>query len=181
EVEDVPYRWQNPVSPVDVSGDGMLTPTDVLIVVNDLNLNGPRKLPTIGPPDPPPFLDVNGDGFVTSNDVVILINEINRQVGSCAEAEGSVNVIDDPFGRLDFPAPTFESFRIKEDMPLRRGEVTVRRDFAAIVSATRASAVQSSNLQARLMPAQRASETDELESLLELLAADLVSQQEVGL
>jgi hypothetical protein len=59
--------------------------------------------------------------------------------------------------------------------------VTVRRDFAAIVSATRASAVQSSNLQARLMPAQRASETDELESLLELLAADLVSQQEVGL
>ena len=126
-------------------------------------------------------LDVNGDGFVTSNDVVILINEINRQVGSGAEAEGSVNVIDDPFGRLDFPAPTFESFRIKEDMPLRRGEVTVRRDFAAIVSATRASAVQSSNLQARLMPAQRASETDELESLLELLAADLVSQQEVGL
>jgi hypothetical protein len=176
EVEDVPFLWRNPVSHTDVNNDGLLTPADVLVLLNDINLNDIRLLPLTGTFVSPPFLDVNGDGRVTPNDVVIVINAINSQV----EGEGSAHLIDDSNGRFDFLATTWQSSSQQVDTTPRRLAVTVERDFATPVEAHRNRAMQRSRLQLRRMPTQHDSETDNLEPLLELLAADVASQQDVS-
>ena len=45
--------WQN-TSPCDVNDDGLVTPLDVIILINDINLHGARllSLPDIGRPAP---------------------------------------------------------------------------------------------------------------------------------
>ncbi len=76
--------WHNTNSPEDVNDDGDIVPLDALIVVNDLNANGPRLLafPSEGD-EPPPYLDVNGDGSITPIDALRIINKLND-----AELEG---------------------------------------------------------------------------------------------
>lgn len=77
--------YQNPDNPHDVNGDGVVSPIDVLIVINDLNLNGTHPVPVEGlgngePPTARP--DVNGDGMITPIDVLLIINELNGRLGS---------------------------------------------------------------------------------------------------
>jgi hypothetical protein len=80
---------QNPTNRLDVNNDGFVSPIDVLIVVNDLNFNGTRVLPSTLPV--PPYLDVNGDRSVSPLDVLELINFINQRGGAGAgEGEGSL-------------------------------------------------------------------------------------------
>jgi VCBS repeat-containing protein len=80
---------QNPTNRLDVNNDGFVSPIDVLIVVNDLNFNGTRVLPSTLPV--PPYLDVNGDRSVSPLDVLELINFINQRGGAGAgEGEGSM-------------------------------------------------------------------------------------------
>jgi len=71
--------WQNPVNPLDVNDDGVVSPQDVLVLTNDINANGSRTLPSppISPPPPPPYLDVDGDGAVTPSDVLTVVNYLN--------------------------------------------------------------------------------------------------------
>jgi hypothetical protein len=92
EVEDHQIELQanprrNPDNGLDVDQSGIVVPLDALIVINDLNRNGPRQLPNppVNPPPPPPFLDTNGDGFVTAQDVLVIINFLNSGAG---EGEG---------------------------------------------------------------------------------------------
>ena len=76
--------WQNPSNPCDVNANGTVSPLDVLLLINDLNRNGPR---TLSPSDTaPPYLDVSGDGRVTALDALLVINAINRSAGSGAKA-----------------------------------------------------------------------------------------------
>jgi hypothetical protein len=101
EVEDYlitigrnPYT--NPNNALDVSGDGFVSPIDVLQVVNFINSNGlvtPLTLPP-DPLNPLPFLDVNSDGFVGPDDALAIINFINNSLpggGSEGEGEGSAD------------------------------------------------------------------------------------------
>jgi hypothetical protein len=83
--------WQNPTNPRDVDNNGNVVPLDVLLIVNELNLSGPRLLPTpTGDQSPPPFLDTNGDGNLTPSDVLVVINFLNSPGGmSGAEGEAS--------------------------------------------------------------------------------------------
>jgi hypothetical protein len=55
----------------------------VLILVNDINAHGARRLglPTLDPP----YRDVTGDGWLTAADVITVINRINT-AGSTAAA-----------------------------------------------------------------------------------------------
>ena len=88
-----PRTWQNPVLACDINADGAVTPQDVLILVNDLNLYGARELPawSEGGADVPPFLDPSGDRMITPLDVLLVINRINTQiVFTAGEAEGSI-------------------------------------------------------------------------------------------
>ncbi|XZE21483.1 tandem-95 repeat protein [Pirellulaceae bacterium SH449] len=80
---------QNPSNRFDVDNDGFVSPIDVLILINELNLNGSRILPPSAPR--PPFLDVDGDGTISPLDVLQVINFINERVGSgtgLGEGEG---------------------------------------------------------------------------------------------
>jgi VCBS repeat-containing protein len=80
--------FQNPANRLDVNADGFISPIDVLIVVNDINFNGARRIPAgfvI-----PPYIDVNGDQFVGPLDALELINFINsRGNAGAGEGEGS--------------------------------------------------------------------------------------------
>lgn len=65
---------------MDVNGDGLISPADVLIVINCINA-----------PEPGPEcagIDVNGDGDLSAIDVLMIINWINENgVGPCNSAD----------------------------------------------------------------------------------------------
>jgi hypothetical protein len=88
-VNEHPKPWQNPKSAVDVTNDGLITPWDVLTLINDINSHGARVLPV--PPVPPhlptAYLDVSGDNLFTPLDVLAVINDLNN-FGSRPVAEG---------------------------------------------------------------------------------------------
>lgn len=79
--------YQNPVNNLDVDADTFVSPIDVLIVVNDINFNGPRVLPN--GLATPPYLDVDGDQAVGPLDVLQLINFINSRGDAGAGSEGN--------------------------------------------------------------------------------------------
>ncbi|MGM0485754.1 MAG: putative Ig domain-containing protein [Planctomycetota bacterium] len=79
--------WHNSVDPHDVSGDGVVSPRDALLIVNDLNSNGARILADgAGVETENAYLDVNDDGFVSPLDALLVINHLNR-VPSAAVAD----------------------------------------------------------------------------------------------
>jgi hypothetical protein len=87
--------FRNPILQFDVNNDGRTTAVDAVIVINDLNQNGPRQLATgngggvIGDDgglaaageNPQFFVDTNGDGRLTALDVLGVFNKLNAQQG----------------------------------------------------------------------------------------------------
>ncbi|RMF44851.1 MAG: hypothetical protein D6753_01530 [Planctomycetota bacterium] len=80
---------QNPQNPLDVNGDGIVTPLDALILINDLNRNPSGDLPAggAGGEGSPIKPDVNGDGILSPLDVLIIINDLNNARGGASEGE----------------------------------------------------------------------------------------------
>ena len=69
---------------MDVNGDGVVAPLDVLLLDNYLNgnlLGGGKSAGTFS-------FDVNRDGFVDPLDVLVAINAINTGVANMGEGEG---------------------------------------------------------------------------------------------
>lgn len=82
--------FQNQRIALDVDADGSITPLDVLVVVNDLNANSSRALPT-NVPDTAPYIDTDGDGFVGPLDVLRVVNFLNsRSSGGEGEFVGPI-------------------------------------------------------------------------------------------
>lgn len=77
--------WQNSVNQFDVDNDNVISPLDVLVIINFLNSSRGSK------PDflPSPFLDVDGDDLVSPLDVLNVINKINSNQQS-GEGEESL-------------------------------------------------------------------------------------------
>jgi hypothetical protein len=77
--------WQNPRDPLDVNDDGEITPLDILIIINQLNLYGSHQLPVLpnnGSGEPPAILpDTSGDGYLSPLDALLIINALNRSRG----------------------------------------------------------------------------------------------------
>ncbi len=69
--------WQNPLLIRDVDGSAMVTPLDAMLVINDLNNNGSRKLPAHAPRPGEFRCDVNGDNWVSPLDALLVINALN--------------------------------------------------------------------------------------------------------
>ena len=69
--------WQNVSLIRDVDNSSLVTPLDVLLLINNLNADGSRELPPRQQHGGDPFYDVNGDNFLTPLDVLIVINAIN--------------------------------------------------------------------------------------------------------
>jgi hypothetical protein len=105
-VEQNPYT--NPINPFDVTGDGFVSPIDVLQVINFINTSGGGSVGLTLPRDPElPLLDVNGDGAVNSLDVSGIITYINSRLpgGSFGgEGEGEGEGVSD-LGNLWVAAP----------------------------------------------------------------------------
>lgn len=83
--------WLNASNSEDINNDGVVSPIDALVIINDLNANGGRELPA--PTDsvkPPPFLDSSGDGWVTSIDALRVINLLNANASAEAEGESQL-------------------------------------------------------------------------------------------
>ncbi|MFO0941490.1 MAG: dockerin type I domain-containing protein [Pirellulales bacterium] len=68
------YFWpvasyhQNPLNPLDVSGDTLVTPTDALLVINLLNARIVKW---------DHAYDCNGDGRISPSDALVVINQLN--------------------------------------------------------------------------------------------------------
>ena len=87
------YALFNIREPLDVSGDGTVTPIDALMIVNELN--GRRYSDQFGrfavtsnDSGRLPSYDTNHDGLITPNDVLRVFNALNGQ-GPGREAESS--------------------------------------------------------------------------------------------
>ncbi|MBL8870047.1 MAG: hypothetical protein JNK90_09640, partial [Planctomycetaceae bacterium] len=86
--------WTNETLPLDVNGDGVISATDALIIINILNASGGTlALPPIATSrsarSTPDYVDVNGDGNVGTIDALIVINRIRRD--NAAGAAGGAN------------------------------------------------------------------------------------------
>jgi hypothetical protein len=71
--------WRNEANPLDVNGDGSVTPRDVLALVNWLNSRAGQPLELPAEPEASDFmLDVSDDGRCSPLDVLLVVNELNR-------------------------------------------------------------------------------------------------------
>ena len=96
--------YTNPINRFDVTGDGFVSPIDVLQIVNYINAGLPSR-PPLPPVAVPPFLDVNGDGFINSLDVLNVIDFINSNLSGGRGGEGEAADQAD----LWIPAPAMEA------------------------------------------------------------------------
>ncbi|MFO0871087.1 MAG: peroxidase family protein, partial [Pirellulales bacterium] len=73
--------WRNPADSLDVNGDGQILPLDALLVINDLNFVGPRRLPAEHT-EGQPYFDSSGDQSTAPLDALLVINAVNNGVSS---------------------------------------------------------------------------------------------------
>ncbi len=65
-------------NPLDTSNDHVISPIDVLIVVNELNRTGSRPIDEeIRDGNRDPFLDADGNHWLTPNDALVIITYLN--------------------------------------------------------------------------------------------------------
>lgn len=87
------HPWQNPGVVTDVSSDGLVTPSDALLIINYLNSGAVKLLPVAGSTNIFGFLDVKADGIVSPSDALQVINQLNRAGGGEGEAS-SMGVVE---------------------------------------------------------------------------------------
>jgi hypothetical protein len=160
----------NPDNPFDVNGDGIVSAQDVLVMVNDINANGARRLgtPSLGPP----YLDVNGDGWLTAADVIAVINRINSASSAGGEGEWV------PAAPVPAAAPLVGAAQ----PAITTSESDADRYFAEEPFAMAEDRSETRDPAGDLLAARRSSEVredeliglgDELESVLDDLAVDI--------
>ena len=77
--------WHNSENPLDIDGNGIVIPLDVLIIVDRLNSIGIEKLPPPGVQQSPRlFYDTNGDGDSTPLDALLVVDFLNAESTSTA-------------------------------------------------------------------------------------------------
>ena len=71
---------------LDVDNDGVITPLDVLLVINDLNKNGSRSVEDIDLAANEFYLDVSGDNVVSPQDALMIVNYLNDMLFNASAA-----------------------------------------------------------------------------------------------
>ncbi|MBM4091058.1 MAG: hypothetical protein FJ276_16795, partial [Planctomycetes bacterium] len=77
----------NLANPLDVNADGVVTPIDALLVINNLNGNGSYRFQGAAPKAP--YLDVDMNGFAAPMDALLVINYLNS--AGVGEGEGEAS------------------------------------------------------------------------------------------
>ena len=136
-VQDTTPPWQNPNNPLDVDGNGLISPLDALQVINDLNSRGSRPLdpPPLDtdPSGPPPYIDVDGNNLLTPLDALLVINALNANaVGAVAAAKpvAEISGQQDIAAALHIePRRPLESVNVESlDQALHQAEKVVQLD-----------------------------------------------------
>jgi hypothetical protein len=86
---DKPFPWHNTLNPLDIAGaaepgDGAVTPSHALAIINYINAFGSGPVPPGAVPGPP-YIDtasaqggaLTGDNFISPHDVLAVVNWIN--------------------------------------------------------------------------------------------------------
>jgi hypothetical protein len=98
--------WKNQLIAEDVDDNGAITPLDALLVIIDLNANGPRVLPAPTTAfTPSPFVDVDGSGSVSPLDALLVIIKLNAQ--SSGSGEGEAPTAAASIGAANYLPPEF--------------------------------------------------------------------------
>jgi len=71
--------WQNPIEPADVNDDSIVSPIDLLLVINDIRKSGSRVLDASSLDTTTLFVDVSGDGILSPIDVLQGINALRSR------------------------------------------------------------------------------------------------------
>lgn len=188
-VGDNPQRWQNPFEAKDVNTDGVITPNDVLIIINELNghnhADSSGRLPTPSNSVPPPYYDVTGDGFVTPRDALVVVNCLNSAASQGGEGEGvgptegvgSVEGLSGAgLGLTVGTSGTGSSFVAASDLARPPVSPARERHLAGGTGsrvASSAAAAPTADTRQRIFAASGSSRTDaELDSILDALGTD---------
>ncbi len=90
--------WHNQNAPMDVDDDEFVSPLDILIMIDQLNLYGPRQIINVGEH----YCDADNDGVVTPLDILIVIDWINLQESNESKPNGESSFnLDSLFTGLD--------------------------------------------------------------------------------
>lgn len=93
----ITVSWHNAEAPIDVNGDGYLSPLDALLMVSWINENGTGAIGGEGEASDGSFFpDINGDGVVSPLDCLVVFNHLNGTVAVVSVSEESQGLAD-PF------------------------------------------------------------------------------------
>lgn len=99
--------WQNMINRFDVNNDGLVSPTDALIVINQINRFPSSELPELVNDSnfPTRFFDANGDKRITPIDALVVVNYLNRRSAGEGElgAESILKLPASPATNSAFP------------------------------------------------------------------------------
>lgn len=98
--------WLNPNLPEDIDNDSIVSPLDVLALINEINARGSRPLDGSGL-SYPPYYDPNGDRSLDALDVLMVINYINANPGGPSGEYGG-----EYSGQSEFSEPLLPSFAL---------------------------------------------------------------------
>jgi hypothetical protein len=102
--------WHNSSLPVDVDGDGVITPRDPLTIINELNRRGTQVLGDAPDHSEGPggdvWIDVNGDGMVSPLDAILVISHLNKNGTGGGTGEGNGGGEGEGEGEGPDPAPS---------------------------------------------------------------------------
>jgi VCBS repeat-containing protein len=168
----VDHPWQN-LRPEDVDNDGIVSPLDVLILINVLNSVGAHELgdrPTEGRVLPV-FLDPSGNNSIEPRDVLQIINYLNAAMPG---GEG------EPWAGIEIGTPVPAADGLWRSEPLHQGQFSAPRSRAVDRWASQLSRPSDSGWSDRLFgqheeaPFQFDELLDELFDVLGAAAIDLV-------
>lgn len=126
----------------DVNGDGVVSPLDALLIINDLTARGARQLTTSDHSGL--MIDVNRDGFVSPLDPLLVINQLNANSGGSGRAAAGVVVTSDdgdagtsstPHAVVAMPAATSAGYVNKGSATRFDVMDTILEDIAADIHA----------------------------------------------
>jgi len=111
--------YHNDINPMDVDGDGKVTPLDPLTIINYINTNGPGIVKPRGEGESYGDLDVDGDGKVSPLDILIIINAMNRPVldGSGEGTSSPGGLIPEGESSKGVPSPISQPMTIPGSVP----------------------------------------------------------------
>lgn len=111
---DFPY--QNPIDSLDVDGNGVVSPRDVLFIIREIDernvssaaTGATNTRPTVGE-RPAAYVDVDGNGFVIGRDVLTVIRFLNDNASVSTAAAEPPELLDTDLTDIDLAAAVYAS------------------------------------------------------------------------